>query len=240
MKSYRFAKKAALFIVLMLFASAFCACGTMGVEKEIEIGDIITFGSYWQGSSEVDGKTPIEWIVLDKHDGKLLIVSKYALDVKPLDESKKILTWEGCSLRIWLNGAFLNAAFSEEEQRIIVASTISNHDNPQFGTEGGNNTGDKVFLLSVEETEEYFQSDEERRCIPTDYAVAQGLYSITSNVTGESYSPWWLRSPGDIYFGGQFGSNFAYVSSSGEISYEGVYQSFPRGIRPALWIISEQ
>ena len=189
MKSYRFAKKAALFIVLMLFASAFCACGTTEVEKEIEIGDIITFGSYWQGNSETDGKMPVEWIVLDKHDGRILIVSKYALDAKPIDESTKVLKWDECSLREWLNGAFMNAAFSEEEQEKIVTSTISDHDNPQFGTKGGNNTTEKVFLLSIEETEEYFQSDEARRCVPTDYAVAQGIGAGTSNVTGETYSP---------------------------------------------------
>lgn len=36
--------------------------------------------------------------------------------------------------------------------------------NPQYGTEAGNATEDKVFLLSSIEAERYFDSDSERQC----------------------------------------------------------------------------
>ena len=35
----------------------------------------------------------------------------------------------------------------------------SNHNNDKYGTKGGNNTEDNVFLLSIEEAEMYFSSD---------------------------------------------------------------------------------
>ena len=45
-----------------------------------------------------------------------------------------------------------------------------------FKTNGGKNTQDKIFLLSYAEAEQYFDSDEARMCVPTDYAVNSGAY----------------------------------------------------------------
>lgn len=61
------------------------------------------------------------------------------------------ITWENCTLRAWLNDEFLATAFTEEEQRMIQTSIVSNEDNPKFNTEGGSETEDKIFLLSIEE-----------------------------------------------------------------------------------------
>ena len=149
-----------------------------------EIGDIITFGKYEQDGDTSNGKEDIEWQVLDIQDGKALLISKYALDCQQYNTSDPSVTWETCELREWLNGTFLNSAFSSDEQELIAATKVTN-DN------------DKVFLLSITEAEKYFSSDNARLCAPTAYAISQGANYNSSCKTAEGKAAcwWWLRSP---------------------------------------------
>ncbi|MBP3696995.1 MAG: hypothetical protein J6J45_05560, partial [Clostridia bacterium] len=71
--------------------------------SDTQVGDYITFGSYEQDNDLSNGKEPIEWLVLDKQDGKVLVISKYALDAKPYNDEYVDVTWETCTLRSWLN-----------------------------------------------------------------------------------------------------------------------------------------
>ena len=89
-------------------------------------------------------------------DGKILAVSLYSLDCIPYNEEFTEVTWEDCSLRKWLNEDFYNAAFSISEKNLIPVVTLENDDHPMLHTDGGNDTEDKVFCLSLEETEKYF------------------------------------------------------------------------------------
>jgi ABC-type antimicrobial peptide transport system permease subunit len=92
--------------------------------KQSEIGDIVTFGHYEQDNNQEDGKEKIEWIVLDKKDNKALLISKYALDCQPYHKVREPITWGNCTLRRWLNNAFLHTAFSAKEQSIIPTTMI--------------------------------------------------------------------------------------------------------------------
>lgn len=83
-------------------------------------------------------------------------------------------TWETCTLRQWLNNNFFNAAFSGYERAMIPTVTVSADENPEYSTDHGNATQDRVFLLSIDEANKYFGSDSERRCKPTDYAAVIG------------------------------------------------------------------
>lgn len=56
------------------------------------VGQIVSFGHYPQSSSGMDNN-PIEWIVLDVHGNKALIISRYALDCKPYNTTYKDVTW---------------------------------------------------------------------------------------------------------------------------------------------------
>src|SRR5574344_486799 len=80
--------------------------------------ETIKFGNYWQTNDK--NKEIIRWKVLAKENGKILLISKYALDCKPYHKNSCNVTWEECTLRKWLNSEFINNAFSEEEQQIIV------------------------------------------------------------------------------------------------------------------------
>ena len=176
--------------------------GSDGVMKEesstgssnvnAKVGDTILFGHYEQDNNLKNGKEPILWQVLDtKQDGSLLIISKYALDCQQYNTKQKDVTWETCTLRTWMNSTFMNNTFTSNERSLIKKTTVKNDDNSKYGTKGGNDTKDHVFLLSIDEANTYLENT--RVCEPTAYAVAQGAYNeINGNCN------WWLRSPGDF------------------------------------------
>ena len=198
--------------------------------SEAEIGSCVFFGSYEQDNDTSDGKEEIEWIVLAKEGNKALVISKYALDCNQYNTSKSDVTWETCALRKWLNGPFLNS-FSVEERNCMIDTTVTADQNPSYGTSPGNDTADKVFLLSIAEVNRYFNSDEARTCEPTEYAKAQRVWMSNRDSTGGRAACWWLRSPGSL------SDHAALVLGDGTVETEGraVYNILG-GIRPAIWI----
>ena len=213
-----------LFLVVVIYLLIPVSSG----EKQghnVVVGDIIKFGTYEQDNNTANGQEEIEWIVLDKKDGKALLISKYGLDCQPYNTSRTSVTWEICTLRSWLNSTFYTTAFNADQQSMIASTTLTNPDNPEFGTEGGNNTNDKVFLLSIAEAKQYFASNTARMLTATAYAKAKGAYVYNGS------SSWWLRSPGSSSCGA------ACVLYVGSVSYGGIGVDYDgRAVRPALWI----
>ena len=194
--------------------------------KSASVGDTLKFGHYEQDNNSSNGKEEIEWLVLAKDGDKLLVVSTYALDCQKYNSSYSSITWETCSLRKWINGTFFNAAFNSGEQRLIQNTIITADKNPSYSTSPGNNTTDKVFLLSINEVNKYFSSDSTRQCQGTAYCYAQGAYKASNGVCW-----WWLRSPGN------YSSSAAGVSTDGSVGSYGDYvDSYDVAVRPALWI----
>ena len=195
--------------------------------KDISIGDSMHFGAYEQDGDTSNGKEAIEWVVLDIKDGKALVISKYALDCRryTAPNTYKHWNWETCSLRYWLNGTFLNHAFSDEERAKIAQTAVSADSNSKYSIKSGNETNDMVFLLSISEMEKYFTSSSSRRCKATAYAMSQGIIT-----TDKSNCLWWLRSHGYER------TNSAYVDIDGLIHCNVSSDSDGYGVRPALWI----
>ena len=201
--------------------------------KNIKVGSHINFGTYEQDNNTSNGKEDVEWLVLEVKDGKALVISKYALDCKRYNTSDTDVTWEICTLRKWLNNDFINAAFSTNEKAMIPTVTVPADENPEYSTNPGNATTDKVFLLSITEAETYFTTDESRKCVPTAYAEAQGAYTSDSYKTasGEAMCWWWLRSPGGNQFYAAGVYSDGYVNQKGSSACIDDYS-----VRPALWI----
>lgn len=194
--------------------------------EKADVGDIVIFGAYEQDGDESNGEEDIEWIVLAKKEGKALVISKYALDCRPYNVKREDVTWETCSLRRWMNETFLDLAFSSDEQERILNTNVSADKNPEYETDPGNPTTDKVFLLSITEVEEYFTSDDARACKPTEYAKTNGA---AENIEGFCW--WWLRWPGS------YQESAAIVSSDGSVSCYGSSVIIVSDcVRPALWI----
>lgn len=207
------------------------------------VGREVSFGGYEQDGNTDNGAEDIEWIVLDREGDHAFLLSKYSLDVMAYHAEGEDATWEQSDIRRWLNGSFMDTAFTGEEQSAILKTEVDNSQAEGYSTDpeslpsflrtevnndmiGGNNTEDQVFLLSYKEAfEDYFSSDEERICMPTAYAVQNGAY--TNDDSGAC--TWWLRSP-DYYRG-----IASYVDDEGSISSGYV---FPESycIRPALWV----
>ena len=179
--------------------------------------EYVEFGYY--------GSEKIEWIVVDRKDGKTLLVSRYVLDAQLFHDKDEDVTWETCSLRTWLNDDFYNTAFNSAEQAKIQLSHLTTPDNPESGVPGGNDTDDKVFLLSYEELQQYDFLGIHQVAYATNYAYKQG---ITPN--GYNYCQWWLRSPG------------ASAHEAATVNMYGEQRDWANsflnrnGIRPAIWV----
>ena len=193
-------------------------------------GDIVFFGSYEQDNNASNGKEDIEWLVLAKEDNRLLVISQYALDCRQYNTSKTKVTWESCTLRQWLNKDFFDEAFSNGEKGIILTVTVPGGENPDFSTDPGSATQDKVFVLSIAEVLKYFDGVDARMCIPTAYAKANGAYMSSDHTKGGAATCWWwLRSPAF------FQDYTAKVCDDGVVGY-GPVDYDGDCVRPAMWI----
>ena len=198
----------------------------------------VTFGHYPQ-MAEGNDNTAIEWIVLQKEGNKALLISRYGLDAQPYNAEYTDAAWETCTLRTWLNSTFMNKAFTAEEQKAILTTTVDNSSSQGYSgwsTSGGNNTKDQIFLLSYEEASKYFDvklgCNNTKACVrPTAYAEKLGAYTSSSCKTadGDNAGWWWLRSPGD------YQSFAARVLLGGSLDFSSVYYDYGC-VRPALWV----
>ena len=211
------------------------------VKKQCEVtqgGKCIVFGHYPQ-TKEGKDNTPIEWMILDHNGQRALVVSEYGLDAQPYNITGDAATWETCTLRTWLNGTFYNKAFSSAEQTAILTTNVDNSKKQCYGgwdTSGGNDTQDKVFLLSYAEANKYFgvtydnSNNMKSRVAPTAYAIAQGAYIDSDDKADDDNDiGWWLRSPGT------YQECAAHVNADGfHFNYNVANDS--GSVRPALWV----
>ncbi len=219
----------------------------------------IVFGAYEQDGDESNGPEPIEWEVLEENGNGTFLVSRYVLDCQLYNTKLRDVTWESCTLRSWLNDEFLNKAFTAGEQARIRLTELANPDNTVHGTPGGNNSRDRIFLLSAEEVishysfnswreDDQYGYSQELIIPPTAYAEQQGVTNLiideeeydsdlsrlnySRDCIGRGGANWWLRSPG-------YSSDSACaVFRIGEMGWDyDIYVSKDYvGLRPALYI----
>ena len=210
-----------------------------------DVGDVVTFGSYEQDNDYSNGKEPIEWIVLSNDGNKMLLLSKYALDCKPYNEGGGSVTWENCTLRNWLNNNFFETAFSDNEKLLIYKNLNKNKKNAKYGINGGNDTSDYVFLLSIDDmlnvnygfSSDLKEEDSNRKCAPSNYAIAMETYKYSGDdekyLTSDGLEAcwWWLRSPGESV------DRAALVFLTGEVlDYGDNVEYINYAVRPALYL----
>lgn len=110
--------------------------------REAKYGSVVKFGKK-------------QWIVLDRKDGKAFLGLYMADNKHPFHDRKEEITWENCSLRSYLNNEFMTQSFSQEEQNLIADTKVGNGVNQEFGTDGGSDTIDKLYLMNETEYEQY-------------------------------------------------------------------------------------
>ena len=203
--------------------------------SNLKKGDTFKFGAYEQDNNLTNGMEPIEWIVLSKTKSKMLVVSKYILDSgigynneRDTYGTVKYSDWENCSLRKWLNKKFYKTAFNKNEQKLIKTTKLDNYDNPYTKAKAGEDTKDKIFILSLMEVtdkkygfkEDYSKSDSKRTVEGTEYA---NLFS---------WGYWYLLTQSAV------------VDKDGVISFDYFFEDWMYGggyigIRPAMVISLE-
>ena len=179
---------------------------------------------------------PIEWRVLASSGGKLLLLAEKLLDNQPYHSTQVGITWENSSIRVFLNGTFMTRAFGAAEQAAIQTTTVQTPDNQAEHTYGGNDTSDKLFLLSVPEVTSQYAAWINLEAELTAFADA---YQEEGN---KFY--WWLRSPGaGMQYDNGDEPDWIFSDCAAEVTPEGnVFDrgrgvaSSDLGVRPAMWV----
>ena len=214
-----------LILVILLFSNIASA--------QYYPGQNVTFGRYEQDNNYGNGPEPIVWRVLDVSSGKMLLLSEYAIDAQPYNLYYAGVTWETCSLRSWLNNDFLYNAFNSSERSSIAETYVSNPPNPAYGTNGGGDTRDKIFLLSIPEAQRYFREGTQLQCYATRYTNVTGIKKDPSAKDARRGDLWWwwLRTPGSQQ---QYGATVNLDGGIVKIGYH-VDDAYC-GVRPAMWV----
>ncbi len=199
----------------------------------MKIGDKYHFGNY-------------SWIVLDVQDNKALIITEYIIELRSYNDKYIDTTWEECTLRKYLNGEFYNS-FDENDRLQICPVHNTNPDNQWYGTAGGKDTEDKIFLLSMEEIVcKYFGDSSKMFFNPgknqrywferKDPNNSKRIARIFWNK--EQVSWWWTRTPGRV------GVKAVYIHGDGNIGIQGnnilkgniADGRCTGGVRPVMWV----
>ena len=199
----------------------------------MQAGDKISFGSY-------------DWCVLDIQNNAALIITEYIIEQRAYHNAYKDITWSDCSLRKYLNSEFYDRFTTAEKSRIIPVLN-KNPDNQWYGTKGGTDTQDSIFLLSIEETVcRYFGDSSSKLYSPgknqrywferKDKNNSKRIARLESRKEGSWW--WWLRSPGRVSI------KAVYIHGDGNIGIQGNNilkgnisdGECKGGVRPALWL----
>ena len=136
---------------------------------------------------------PLRWRVLDPAAG--LAICETVIDSQPFHNyvlyrsgyyygdaagQYNVNDYSHSSLRAWLNGTFLNTAFSAAQQNAIASTELTDV-----------SVTDKLFPLSRSDVQNtaWFANAAARNASGSDYAKSQGLYVYANNMTNF----WWLR-----------------------------------------------
>ncbi len=146
--------------------------------------EIIKFGNF-------------EWKVLEVKENNALLITKEIIELRWYHSSFETITWSDSEIRRYLNNEFYNL-FSPQEKEKINLVELKNLDNPWFGTNGGEDTHDKIFLLSLDEVCKYF-GNSKHKLLNKDNQ--KWLISDENNENRKAkynneYHWWRLRSPG--------------------------------------------
>ncbi len=195
-----------------------------------QYGDVLYFGKYEQNGDLSDGEEPIEWIVVNREEDRVLVISKYCLEMSHFGDDN----WPESSVRRWLNGEFAESAFTAEEYAKIPTVNIRNRDNIDYEHDGGGNTEDKVFLLSADECDKYLDNDmriTKRTAYLRDVYIEEYCKPFEHPVPNENASiEWWLRSVGGW-------TSIQCVRKDGRVDEYGCSYNYAYlNIRPAMWI----
>ncbi|GAB6110024.1 DUF6273 domain-containing protein [Fusibacter bizertensis] len=200
--------------------------------EDIKIGSLLSFGDY-------------DWRILDIQNNAALMVTECIIEQRPYHNAYNDITWADCALRKYLNSEFYSR-FSDDEQSKILPVINRNLDNQWYGTNGGVDTTDYVFLLSLEEVCRYFgdslsklENPKKNQRYWFERKDENNTKRLARLLGKEGAWWWWLRSPGRV------GVKAVYIfGTDGNIGIQGNNilkgnisdGKCTGGVRPAMWV----
>lgn len=176
------------------------------------------------------------------------------MEEREYHNKKEGITWADCELRQYLNGEFYNR-FNEVNRSKIISVTNHTPNNPWYGTNGGEDTQDYIFFLTIEDVVCRYFGDSSallyNRSPKQKYWFGRKDENNPKRMAKYKgyYSWWWLRSPGRDHRVAGYIHGLApnQLDSSGGcvgINGNGIFNrkhslSGIGGIRPALWVRME-
>ena len=148
------------------------------VSDSVKTGDIL-----WLGIE------PMPWIVIDKKEKAIQVISKFAFDCQAYNNTFYRMNWEDCALYKWLHEEFFDKYFSEEEKS-AVRTVYFDSDDKLTTQPVEKSKGSRIYCLSVDEAKRYFRTDEERKARITLQGKRRILWQHF-----DVYAHWWLRTP---------------------------------------------
>lgn len=237
---------------------------------DYEEGDHVWYGRYEQDRRDSNGSEPVEWIVIAKEDDRMLLMSACVLDTHIFSTSARDnMCWADSDLRIWLNEQFYSNVFSEEEKKEVLLSKLRNEEyqswTQTYVSEKTDDSEDYVFLLSIQEAEEYLDFDASFDAYTgtgknvkkawTEWASAAFLAPVTPQaiLNGAKESQWTNSGAfdhGDEYAGNYYSRGYWLRSVIAKEKYRSraiayidmdhiyYYTDFTKdmGIRPCIWV----
>lgn len=205
----------------------------------MKIGEIIEFGSY-------------KWKILDEREDAYLLITESIIEQRNYHNKNSDVTWETCELRHYLNHEFYNT-FTDKEKNQIIETNNLNSDNPWYKSHGGNNTFDKIFILSLDEVVRMYFGDSGYLL---DHPANNQRYWFQrkdeNNIKRRSRYMnsswwWWIRTPGKhnrvaiyIHGDGNIGIQGNGISKRNTNVIHQLTNDNRGGVRPVLWLKKEQ
>ena len=203
--------------------SALAKYEEQGLLSRTENGTVL-YGKYDQGN----GEQPIEWQILMPYENALFLISKNILDYIPYHEEKvDAVSWENCSLRVWLEKTFACKAFTEDQLKLLATVELipdANDGSLEYGAPAiGKPVFDTIFVLSLTEAMGTLSE-------MTAYSDFTEYSRKKAEAKDGEPGFWWTRTPGNSH-------NYAMsFSTDGTINSYGFDVTLPVGVRPALFI----
>lgn len=152
-------------------------------KEDAVLGNIVKFGLYEQDNNFDNGSELIEWRVIEVRDDRVMLITEKCIDAKAFDTTDTD-TWEGSSLRSWLNKTFYNMAFPQHKETILETNLTNSR---------GDDTNDFVFLLDIKQVKDKLYIDEIDMSGAVAYCTEYAASKEDSVNPGDAVS-WWLRS----------------------------------------------
>lgn len=210
--------------------------------SKVKVGDTVSFGRYEQDGRSENCEEVLQWDVLAVEDNAALLITHDVIMQLPYHQELSYITWKDSSLRAVLNSHFLADTFNNNEREKIKLVTNSNPDSydyfsdqfnqfsTEYGAPGGEESEESVFVLSYEEAIKYYSMtrDEDQLDYVSDAVKAEANPII--DMANDSYTTWWLRSPGDnLHYA-------MYISEDSISSVSGFVDDGTIGVRPCIWV----